>query len=123
MLSISYNPGYQSVLKDLKQSTRQRFMAIEFSYPVKEVEAEILMHETGVDEHLAEKLVSFGKKTRNLKDRGLAEGASTRLLIHAAKMNHAGIDLKKACEVAVSAPLTDDREMLGALSEIVSSIF
>lgn len=123
MLAISYNPGYQSVLKDLKQSTRQRFMAIEFSYPSKEVETEILIHESGIEENLAEKLVYFGKKTRNLKDRGLTEGASTRLLIHAAKMNSAGIDMKKACEVAVSSPLTDDREMLAALSEIVVSVF
>lgn len=123
MLSISYNPGYQSVLKDLKQSTRQRFLAIEFSYPKKELEAEIIMHESGCNVELAEKLVTFGKKTRNLKDRGLAEGASTRLLIHAAKLIESGIDMKKACEVAVSQPLTDDHEMLSALSEITSSIF
>jgi len=81
------------------------------------------MHESGVEENLAEKLVSFGKKTRNLKDKGLTEGASTRLLIHAAKLIDADIDVKKACEVAVSSPLTDDHEMLGALSEIVNSIF
>jgi len=123
LLCISYNPGYQSILKDLKQSTRQRFMAIEFKYPQKSLEIEIIMHESGVEENLAEKLVSFGKKTRNLKDKGLTEGASTRLLIHAAKLIDADIDVKKACEVAVSSPLTDDHEMLGALSEIVNSIF
>ena len=123
LLSVSYNPGYQSILKDLKQSTRQRFMAIEFKHPKKAVETEIIMHESGIEESFAEKLVSFGKKTRNLKDRGLTEGASTRLLIHAAKLINADIDVKKACEVAVSSPLTDDHEMLGALSEIVNSIF
>jgi nitric oxide reductase NorQ protein len=123
LLSISYNPGYQSVLKDLKQSTRQRFLAIEFSYPDKKLEKEIIMHETGVDEITAEKLVNFAEKTRNLKDRGLIEGASTRLLIHAAKLISSGIEPKKATEVAITEPLTDDHEMLTALSELVSSIF
>jgi nitric oxide reductase NorQ protein len=123
LLAVSYNPGYQSILKDLKQSTRQRFMAMEFGYPSKDLEIEIIAHESGIDEDTAEKLVSFGKKTRNLKDRGLTEGASTRLLMHAAKLIRAGTDIRKACEVAVSEPLTDDREMLNALSEIVNSIF
>jgi len=123
LLAISYNPGYQSILKDLKQSTRQRFMAMEFGYPSKDLETEIIVHEAGIDEDLADKLVSFGKKTRNLKDRGLTEGASTRLLIHAAKLIRAGTGIREACEVAVSEPLTDDREMLNALSEIVNSIF
>ena len=123
LLAISYNPGYQSVLKDLKQSTRQRFIAIEFDYPKKALEAEIVMHESGIDDDIAEKLVSLGRKTRNLKDRGLSEGASTRLLIHAAKLINSDIDVKKSCEVAVSESLTDDHEMLGALSEIVNSIF
>ncbi|MBI5233733.1 MAG: CbbQ/NirQ/NorQ/GpvN family protein [Deltaproteobacteria bacterium] len=123
LLAISYNPGYQSVLKDLKQSTRQRFMALEFAYPGKEVEARIIMHESGIDPNIAEKLVLLGEKTRNLKDRGLVEGASTRLLIHAAKMIYRGIDHKTACKVTITGPLTDDREMLEALSEITSSIF
>ncbi len=123
LLAISYNPGYQSILKDLKQSTRQRFIALEFVYPKKEIEAEILVHESGIDEGLAEKFVSLGRKTRNLKDRGLTEGASTRLLIHAAKLVMSGIDVKKACEVAISQPLTDDHDMLLALSEIVNAIF
>lgn len=123
LLAISYNPGYQSVLKDLKQSTRQRFMALEFSYPSKELEAQIIMHESAIDRQTAEKLVLLGEKTRNLKDRGLVEGASTRLLIHAAKMVHGGIDTKIACKVTVLGPLTDDSEMLEALSEIASSLF
>jgi nitric oxide reductase NorQ protein len=122
LLALSYNPGYQSVLKDLKQSTRQRFLAIEFGYPPRELETEIIMHETGIDEQTALKLVTFAEKTRNLKDRGLTEGASTRLLVHAAKLIMSGIDAWKAVDAAVSEPLTDDREMLEALSEILGSI-
>ena len=123
LLALSYNPGYQSVLKDLKQSTRQRFLALEFSYPDRELETEIIVHESGIDKETAERLVSFGEKTRNLKDRGLAEGASTRLLIHAAQLIVSGIGQTEACGAAISAPLTDDAEMSGALSEIVSSLF
>jgi len=123
LLAISYNPGYQSVLKDLKQSTRQRFLALEFNYPRKELEAEIIVHESGIDGETAGRLVSYGEKTRNLKDRGLAEGASTRLLIHAAQLIVSGIKPAEACKVAISAPLTDDAEMAAALAEIVSSLF
>lgn len=122
LLTISYNPGYQSVLKDLKQSTRQRFLAIEFTHPKKDLEVKIVMHEAGVNEDIAEKLVNFAQKTRNLKDRGLAEGASTRLLIHAGKLINSGIDKRKACEVAISGPLTDDHEMLEGLTEILRSV-
>ncbi|MBZ0157396.1 MAG: CbbQ/NirQ/NorQ/GpvN family protein [Alphaproteobacteria bacterium] len=123
LLALSYNPGYQSVLKDLKQSTRQRFLALEFTYPRREVETEIIVHEAGVDAHTAERLVSFGEKTRNLVDRGLTEGASTRILIHAAKLIRSDIEPRTACEVGIAETLTDDREMLRALSEIVQSIF
>lgn len=122
LLAISYNPGYQSVLKDLKQSTRQRFLAIEFEYPTRDLEVEIVMHEAGIDENSAHQLVTFAEKTRNLKDRGLIEGASTRLLIHAAKLMKGGIEPWRAFESAVSEPLTDDREMLAALAEILKSI-
>lgn len=123
LLAISYNPGYQSVLKDLKQSTRQRFMALEFDYPQKDLEVQIIVHEAAIDNQTAEKLVLLGEKTRNLKDRGLIEGASTRLLLHAAKLIRDGINSKTACKVTVMAPLTDDSEMLAALSEITDSIF
>jgi nitric oxide reductase NorQ protein len=123
VLVVSYNPGYQSVLKDLKQSTRQRFIAIEFAYPPRRLETEIIAHESGIGEETAERLVSFADKTRNLKDRGLIEGASTRLLIHAAKLITSGIEPKMACEVAISGALTDDHEMLQALSELAQSIF
>ncbi|HMK60467.1 MAG TPA: CbbQ/NirQ/NorQ/GpvN family protein [Dissulfurispiraceae bacterium] len=123
LLALSYNPGYQSVLKDLKQSTRQRFLALEFGYPGRDLETEIIMHESGVGKDIADRLVSFGEKTRNLKDRGLVEGSSTRLLIHAAQLIASGIALSEACRVAISSPLTDDAEMSAALSEIASSIF
>jgi nitric oxide reductase NorQ protein len=123
LLALSYNPGYQSVMKDLKQSTRQRFLALEFTYPSRDLEAEIIVHESGVDAGVAERLVRFGEKTRNLKDRGLTEGASTRLLIHAGQLMVSGVSSRRACVVAVAAPLTDDPEMAGALSEIVTSLF
>jgi len=122
LLAISYNPGYQSVLKDLKQSTRQRFLAIEFAYPKKSMEMEIIRHESGVDFTTADRLVSIAEKTRNLKDRGLIEGASTRLLINAGKLIKSGIEARRACEAAITQPLTDDHEMLDALSEIISSV-
>ncbi len=123
MLAISYNPGYQSVLKDLKPSTRQRFVAIEFSYPEPDLEAEIVAHESGTDETLAKNLVRLGHLTRNLKEQGLQEGASTRLLIHAGKLIRGGIDPRLACEVAICQPLTDDQELLSGLSEMVSAVF
>lgn len=123
LLAISYNPGYQSVLKDLKQSTRQRFLALEFTYPERALETEIVAHESGIDRTMAERLVSFAEKTRNLKDRGLIEGASTRLLIHAGRLIASGISPRQAAEAAISEPLTDDKEMLLSLSEILNSIF
>ncbi len=122
LLAISYNPGYQSVTKDIKQSTRQRFMSLEFKYPPEELEIEIIRHEAGAPQELAGRLVLFAGKTRNLKDRGLTEGASTRLLVHAAKLVNSGIEASAACESAISLSLTDDREMLETLSEILGSI-
>lgn len=123
MLAVSYNPGYQSVLKDLKTSTRQRFVALAFSYPSPELETEIVERESGMDTALATSLVKLGNMTRALKDSGLAEGASTRLLIQAGKLIAEGIAPHKACEVAVCEALTDDPELLEALSEMVSSLF
>jgi nitric oxide reductase NorQ protein len=122
MLAISYNPGYQSVLKDLKQSTRQRFLAIEFDHPPAEQEMEIVSKESGIDMELARSLVSFAEKTRNLKDRGLTEGASTRLLIHAAILIKDGTHVQRAVETAVAEPLTDEGEMLESLRDILRSI-
>ncbi len=123
MLAVSYNPGYQSVLKDLKPSTRQRFVAIDFSYPDAETETEIVAHEAAIDRELASSLVRLGHLTRNLKDQGLQEGASTRLLIHAGKLIGAGIDIEQACDAAVCQPLTDDSELLSGLKEMIRAVF
>jgi len=123
LLAISYNPGYQSVLKELKQSTRQRFIAIDFDYPAAEIEAGIVAHESGVDAPTAEKLVRLAHMTRNLKGNGLDEGASTRLLVHAGKLIAQGIAPRTACEGAIAHALTDEREMLAAVHELVSAVF
>ncbi len=123
MLAISYNPGSQSVLKDLKQSTRQRFISLEFDYPGPELEAEIVRHESGVDKETAAALVRLGAMTRNLKDAGLPEGASTRLLIHAGKLMGSGMDGRRACRAAISETLTDDHELLASVNEMISSLF
>ena len=123
LLVISYNPGYQSALKDLKHSTRQRFVAIEFDYPPKETEAEIVAHESGVDVETAMGLAKLGEKVRNLKEHGLAEGASTRLLIYAGKMISGGIEPRRACQVAVNWAVTDDHSLQASMDEVINSIF
>lgn len=122
-LAMSYNPGYQSVLKDLKQSTRQRFVALEFTYPVPMLERKIIINETGIEVVLAEQLVKFAQMTRNLKGNGLEEGASTRLLVHAAKLMVKGIHPSFACRSAITQALTDDEEMLSAIHELSLSLF
>ncbi len=122
-LAISYNPGYQSVLKDLKQSTRQRFVSIEFTYPNADLETDIIVVESGLDAGAAAKLVKYAGMTRNLKGSGLEEGASTRLLVHAAKLMVAGIDPRTACRGAISETLTDDPDMLLAINELGASLF
>lgn len=122
-MAISYNPGYQSVLKDLKQSTRQRFVAIEFDYPNAELEKKIVIKETGLDNDLASKLVKFAGMTRNLRGSGLEEGASTRLLVHAGKLIASGIEPRNACRAACSEALTDDPEMLTAVNELSATLF
>jgi nitric oxide reductase NorQ protein len=122
-LVISYNPGYQSVLKELKQSTRQRFVAIEFDYPEAKLEERIIRHETGLGEDIGHKLVKFAHMTRNLKGSGLDEGASTRLLVHAGKLISSGVDPRDACRAAIAEALTDDPEMLTAVNELSSSLF
>ncbi len=122
-LAISYNPGYQSVLKDLKQSTRQRFVSIEFNYPLADLETEIIVRESGLDATIAGRLVKFAGMTRNLKGNGLEEGASTRLLVHAAKLMVSDIDPRAACRGAISETLTDDPEMLKAINELSASLF
>ncbi len=123
VLAMSYNPGYQSVLKELKQSTRQRFVAIEFTYPTEALEAKIVITESGIDAANAGKLLKLARMTRNLKGNGLDEGASTRLLVHAAKLMQRGIAPRAACHGAIAEALTDDAEMLRAIDELSSSIF
>jgi nitric oxide reductase NorQ protein len=122
-LAVSYNPGYQSVLKDLKQSTRQRFVALEFDYPNAALESKIVANESKVDSALAEKLVKFAHMTRNLKGSGLEEGASTRLLVHAGKLIASGIEPVAACRSAIAQAISDDAEMLTAVQELSSSLF
>jgi len=122
-LAISYNPGYQSVLKDLKQSTRQRFVALEFDYPDADLERKILEKECGIDPDTARQLVKFAHMTRNLKGQGLDEGASTRLLVHAAKLIVSGVAPMVACRASIAQALTDDVEMLTAINELSASLF
>ena len=122
-MAISYNPGYQSVLKDLKQSTRQRFVALEFDYPSAQLEAKIVVNETGVNEAIAVQLIKFAQMTRNLKGSGLEEGASTRLLVHAAKLIADGVNPVVACRSCIAEALTDDTEMLSAVHELSAAVF
>ena len=122
MLVVSYNPGYQSILKDLKQSTRQRFIAMEFDYPSAEAETLIVAKEGGIDEAMAKDLVTIGQKVRNLRGHGLEEGVSTRLLIYAAQMIAKGITPIAAAEVALISPITDDRDLQRSIREIVTTI-
>jgi nitric oxide reductase NorQ protein len=124
LLVISYNPGYQTVLKDLKPSTKQRFIAINFDFPAEDVERKIVVNEVpGIDAELAAKLVATGRKGRLLKDHGLEEATSTRALVYAANMINAGLDPVDACQVAMVNPLTDDIELADALMEIVKAHF
>jgi len=123
MIVISYNPGYQSLLKDLKQSTRQRFIAVEFNYPSRDLEIEIVAHEAQIDKETAARLVSVGQKVRNLKNHGLEEGISTRLLIYAGQLIGKGIPVHLACQATIADALTDDAEMRRSLMEIIQSFF
>ena len=122
-LVISYNPGYQSLMKDLKQSTKQRFGAIDFDYPNAEVESEIVMHETKVDKATADKLVQIAHRARNLKGHGLDEGISTRLLAYAGALIGRGIDPKAACQMTLVRPITDDPDMRDTLDAAVNTYF
>lgn len=122
-LVISYNPGYQSLMKNLKPSTRQRFVAIDFDFPPENEEVEIIVHESGVDREMAQLLVRLGEMIRNLSDSGLDEPASTRLLVYAATLIRSGIQPRRACELAIAAPITDDATVQQAVSDLVTTIF
>ncbi len=121
MLVVSYNPGYQSVVKDLKQSTRQRFIALEFGYPPRSLETEIVVEESGVSVEIADRLVSIAQKVRNLKNHGLEEGVSTRLLIYAGLLIARGIPPVLACRAAMADAITDDSEMRLAILNVIGS--
>ena len=118
-LVVSYNPGYQHVLKDLKPSTRQRFVALEFDFPPEEREIDIVRYESGLDRAMAHRLVGLGGRIRNLRDRGLAEVPSTRLLVATARLIASGIPPKTACRVGLVAPLSDDADLLAAMHDVV----
>ena len=123
LLVISYNPGYQSVLKDLKQSTKQRFVAIDFGYPPADIEARVIEREAGVDKEISARLVKLAEKVRNLKNHGLEEGVSTRLLISAGTLMRQGVPAARACQAAVTRPITDDPDMQRSIGELVKAIF
>ena len=122
LLVISYNPGYQSVLKDLKPSTRQRFVSFEFGYPVPEVEATIIGHEGGVDEALSARLAEIGWRVRELREHGFEEGVSTRLLVYAAKLCARGVAPRRACDIAVVRAVSDDVDVQQAVADIVDVV-
>ena len=123
LMVVSYNPGYQSVLKDLKQSTRQRFVALEFQYPASEKEADIVSRESGLTFDMSLKLVQFAGKIRNIREHGLTEGASTRLLIYAGKLIQHGVSVVEACRTAICLPLSDDQHLQETLMELTEDMF
>jgi nitric oxide reductase NorQ protein len=120
-LTISYNPGYQSAVKDLKESTKQRFVAIDFSYPPPPTEAAIVARESGADSDLAGILVAIAQRSRNLQGHGLDEGASTRMLIHAGRMVRAGLPLEAAVQSGIVLPITDNPDIRAALSDAIQA--
>jgi nitric oxide reductase NorQ protein len=122
MLVVSYNPGYQNILKSLKPSTRQRFVAIEFDYPPAPIETEIVSTESGLDPRRAERLVALAGHTRKLKGRDLEEGASTRLLVYCATLVASGLRFEDAIRAAIVEPLTDDPETKRALDDLVVAV-
>ncbi|MEN8260223.1 MAG: CbbQ/NirQ/NorQ/GpvN family protein [Pseudomonadota bacterium] len=122
-LVVSYNPGYQNLMKDLKQSTKQRFGALDFNYPESVVEVDVVRHESGIDEAVAEKLVQIAHRARNLKGHGLDEGISTRLLVYAGHLIAKGIEPKAACQMTLVRPLTDDPDMRDTLDAAVDTFF
>jgi nitric oxide reductase NorQ protein len=118
---VSYNPGYQSAVKDLKESTKQRFVAIDFDYPPPAVEAAIVMREAGTAPEVARCLVAIAERSRNLGGHGLEEGASTRMLIHAGRLIGAGLPLAAAVRSSVLLPITDDEDMRAALGAAIAA--
>ncbi len=120
-LVISYNPGYQSAIKDLKESTKQRFAALDFGYPGRSAEVEVVSREADIDPKIADLLVKIALHSRNLKGQGLDEGASTRMLVNAGRLIGYGISLEKACETTIVVPLTDDTDTRNTLRDVISA--
>src|SRR5690242_20046231 len=120
-LVVSYNPGYQHAIKDLKPSTRQRFVTLEFDYPAAAVETEIVAHESGVKRAVAAKLVELAERVRRLKEEGLPEGPGTRMLVSTARLIASGIPALEACRVALAGPLTDDPDLLAAIGDLADT--
>jgi nitric oxide reductase NorQ protein len=123
LLVVSYNPGYQAAAKDLKPSTRQRFMAIEFTYPGPELEAEIIGHESGVDVDTARSLSFLGAQLRRLGEAGVIEGPGTRLLVHVGSLIAGGISPRRASDVALVQALSDDADVQTAIHDVVHAVF
>jgi nitric oxide reductase NorQ protein len=123
MMVLSYNPGYQHVVKDLKQSTKQRFASLWFDYPDVSTETRIIVTETGLDEDRAQRLAQMAQEIRNLKGYGLEEGASSRLLVYAGRLMNAGLDPVEACMTTISSVVTDDPEMIRSVNDIISAFF
>jgi nitric oxide reductase NorQ protein len=122
-LVISYNPGYQSLMKDLKPSTKQRFAALDFDYPGAEIETEVVANESGIESHIAAALVQIAHRARNLKGHGLDEGISTRLLVYAGQLIARGVAPATACSMTLVRPLTDDADMRDTLEAAVRTFF
>lgn len=123
MLVVSFNPGYQRGLKELKPSTRQRFLGLSFHYPSADVEAEIVQQEAGCEPAMAKRLVGFGNKVRNLQELGLTESVSTRLLVDAAILIRSGLSARAACDAAIIQPLTDDLATIQSLRDVAALLF
>lgn len=123
MMVLSYNPGYQSIIKDLKQSTKQRFAGLVFDHPVPEIESRIIMSETRLSQEESGRLAEMGSKLRELKGFGLDEGVSTRLLVYVGRLMKAGLPAVEACTSAISQSLTDDAEIIDSIDSIVKLYF
>jgi nitric oxide reductase NorQ protein len=123
LLVVSYNPGYQATAKDLKPSTRQRFLAIEFDYPDVELETEIIAHESGIDADTARSLAFIGERLRNLDDADIIEGPSTRLLVYVGALVRKGISPQRACDVALVQAVSDDRDVQNAVRQVAHAVF
>jgi nitric oxide reductase NorQ protein len=121
-LVVSYNPGYQHILKDLKPSTRQRFVGLDFTFPPPDLEARIVTHEGGVPSHTARQLVALAGRLRQFRDRGLVEVPSTRLLVAAARLMARGVTAREACRIAIALPLTDDPDLLAAVHDVIAAV-